>query len=242
VELFSIRLGRWLLLGFAVTVAGGCGSATTDPVRTAATSAPLESEAMPPDGPPPPLRLADGPYEQAGETDGVTVYEHRESELISVGAEGELPAPPEIVLAALLDYSRHAAVLERLEQCRVLRRGEDWLVVYQRLGLPLIDDRDFTLRLTWGKEADRIWIRFRTEPNGPAPVDGVVRVTRHFGGWDLFPADGGKATLGRYTSNIDLAGSLPGWMTKSGATDELPAYFRAMCSLLPAPHSDKCKS
>ena len=107
--------------------------------------------------------------------------------------------------------------------------------------MPSIDDRDFTLRLTWGQAGDRHWTRFRTVPSGPPPVDGVVRVTRHFGGWDLLPADGGQATLARYQSNIDMAGSVPAWMTQSGAADELPAMFRSMCRLLPQPHSEQCR-
>jgi hypothetical protein len=161
--------------------------------------------------------------------------------MIRIGAQGRLPAPPAQVLDTLLDYSRHAAVLERVAECRVLERGQGWLVLYQRLTLPVIDDRDFTLRVTWGKQADRHWIRYRTEPAGPPPVDGVVRVTRNYGGWDLLPADGGRATLARYQSNMDMAGSLPVWMSQSGAADELPTLFRSMCSLLPQPHSRRCR-
>ncbi|MBW2523283.1 MAG: SRPBCC family protein [Deltaproteobacteria bacterium] len=210
----------------------GCSGASTDPVQPSVVTAV--------DSAPPSLNLGDGKFERVGETDGVTVFERRDASLISVGAQGPLPAPPETVLAALLDYSRHAEVLERLAECRVLERGDDWLVVYQRLGLPVIDDRDFTLRLNWGHDAERHWIRYRAVPEGPPPVDGVIRVTRHFGGWDLLPADGGKTTRARYQSNIDMAGAVPLWMTRSGAADELPALFRSMCSLLPKPYSDRC--
>jgi len=223
--------GRWLV-GITMALAMACSSA-----------APRDVEGPPAEaaGVPQPLELGDGPYERAGDKDGVAVFERAGSSLIRIGAEGRLPAPPEQVLTALLDYSRHADVLERLAECRVLERGEDWLVVYQRLGLPVIDDRDFALRLTWGKAADRHWIRYRTVSAGPPPTAGVVRVTRHFGGWDLLPAEGGRATLARYQSNIDMAGSVPGWMTKSGAADELPALFRSMCRLLPPPYTDRCR-
>ena len=226
---------RWLMV-LAMLGAVACGPATKEPVVTTLAD---PSSAPEDDGPPKPLELRDGPFELVRESDGVSVFQRSDPSLISVGAEGKLPAAPEQVLTALLDYSRHPAVLERLDEARVLKRGEHWLVVYQRLGLPVIDDRDFILRYRWGKEGDRHWIRYRTT-QGPAPVDGVIRVTRHFGGWDLIPVDGGEATLARYVSNIDMGGALPLWMTQGGAADELPAMFRAMCGLLPAPASSKC--
>lgn len=229
----STRHVARLLSSLAVLALAACGPS--------APLAPAQSpDATSPDSAPRPLNLGDGKFERVGEADGVSVFQRREESLISIGAEGRLPAPPEQVLAALLDYSQQVAAIERLGECRVLERGDDWVVVYQRLALPVIDDRDFTLRVTWGKDGDRHWTRFRTDRAGPPPVDGVVRVKRHFGGWDLRPADGGQATLAQYQSNIDMAGSLPVWMTRSGAADELPAFFRSMCSLLPQPYSNRC--
>jgi hypothetical protein len=230
----AIRHFRRLVAALAALAAGACSpAAPVAPAESAATTSP--------DGAPRPLNLGDGKFERVAEANGVTVFERPHSSMIRIGAQGRLPAPPEQVLAVLLDYPRHVAVLERLGESRVLERGDNWLLVYERLSLPVVDDRDFTMRVTWGKQADRHWIRYRTEPSGPPPVDGVVRITRNHGGWDLLPADGGQATLARYESSIDMAGALPLWMTRSGAADELPALFQAMCGLLPPPYSDRCR-
>jgi hypothetical protein len=178
--------------------------------------------------------LAHRGYERVGVVRNVALFEHDDPELIMIGAEAKLPAPPSAVRDVLLDYPRHPSVLERVAEATVLEKGDHWLLVYRRLRLPLVDDRDFTIRVTWGEDGGVLWIRYRTSPGGPPPQAGVVRVTRHLGEWRLFPADDGRATLARYESNIDMGGSLPMSMSRSGAVDELPALFEGMCTLLAA--------
>jgi hypothetical protein len=184
--------------------------------------------------------LAHRGYVKVGTFDNVVVYEHDDPDLIMLGAEGKFPAPPAAVRAALLDYPRHPAVLARVAEATVLERGDDWLLVYRRLALPLIDDRDFTLRVTWGDDGGVLWIRYRTSREGPPPKEGVVRVTNHLGEWRLFSADDGRSTLARYESNIDMGGSLPKWMSRSGAIDEMPALFAGICKLLPLEPEAEC--
>lgn len=209
----------------------------------ATATPPPRGLALPPDsagGPPRGLRLAEARFERVAKVDGISIFEHPTSDLIRIGAEGRLPAPPSEVQKVLLDFPRHADVLERVAVCRILSRGPNELSLYQRLELPVVSDRDFTLRVTWGEAPARRWIRYRAVRAGPPAEDGVVRVTRNHGGWDLLPIEGGRATWARYQSNLDLAGSLPVWMTKSGAVDELPSLFRAMCRLLPSPYAREC--
>lgn len=228
-----MRLCTMLLVLLAISQSVACAGAspapTTPPTAELTPGQPLSR-----------IVFQSPPFERLAEDGGVVVYADSSSDLIRVGAEGRFPAPPEQVLAALLDFPRHAKVLDRVSESRTIAEGPNWLRLYQRLSLPVISDRDFTLQVTWGERDGWRWIRYRATRKGPAPLDGVVRVTHNHGGWDLLPTDSGKATLARYQSNLDLAGSLPTWMSRPGAIDELPSLFLSMCGLLPESYAQAC--
>ena len=169
-----------------------------------------------------------------GEEKGVKVYRREKRPGIELAAEGKLGAAPERVRRVLIDYPSHPRWQKHLKENRVLARGEGFLDVYQRLDLPVLDDRDFTLHVTWGSDAGVSWMRFAAaNERGPAPVRGVVRVLQQEGGWRLEPADGGAATQAVYRCHIDLAGTFPSWMGKGQATSDLPELFANITKQLP---------
>lgn len=171
-------------------------------------------------------------FEKIATKEGIRVYKHRESEIIRLGAEGRLNAPVQKVMQALLDYRNQVGKIDRLSEARVLRRGKQWLLVYQRLNLPVISDRDFTLRVKWGKRDTIYWIRYWAVSNdGPGKRDGVVRVSNHHGSWQLKPIKGGQATQVRFQVTIDMGGWLPKWLAKSGSGKEVPQLFAALDKL-----------
>jgi hypothetical protein len=107
-------------------------------------------------------------------------------------------------------------------------------LVYQRLSLPVIDDRDFTLQVTWGAEGPILWMRFAVaNERGPKPVPGVVRVTAHDGGWRLEP-EGDKGTHAVYRFHFDVAGSVPSWLGKGQAKDDIVDFFVRLKRELPS--------
>lgn len=169
-----------------------------------------------------------------GEDKGVKVYRRDKRRGIELAAEGNLPASPERVRKVLTDYPNHKKWQKHLKENRIISRSEGGLIVYQRLDLPVLDDRDFTLDVAWGSESDVHWMRFTTaNDRGPAPVKGVVRVTQHEGGWRLEPIKGGKGTHAVYRFYLDLAGSFPAWMGKGQATSDLPELFANITKQLP---------
>jgi len=179
-------------------------------------------------------------YDFVRETRGVKVYKHRSSKTIRVAAEGVFPAPLADVREVVTDYPAQQGKVDRVSESRVLKSGAGWLVVYQRLNLPVISDRDFTLMVRWGHEAAYQWVTFDAASwLGPPPRDGIVRVSEHSGSWQLKPVDGGRATFVRFQSRIDFAGSVPRWMVRGGAAKELPNLFANLCRLTDVRHRSR---
>jgi len=160
---------------------------------------------------------------------GVKVYQRDRGDDIELGAEGTIDAPPEVVRAVLTDYANHPKWLASLAESRVLHKGDKSLEVYQRLNLPVIADRDFTLRVTWGDDADRTWVKFATvKDGGPSPTRGVVRVAVNEGSWRLLSTSAGKSTYAVYEFRMQIGGSVPGWMGKGRAGKDVAALFEAV--------------
>lgn len=156
----------------------------------------------------------------------IAVYRRRGARLIELAAEGHLAAPVARVRAVLLDYGSHASYVKGVAESRILARGPgSTLVVYQRLRVPLLSDRDYTLVVDWGQSGRTLWTRFGVDNRrGPPARSGLVRLYIHEGGWLLGPSRSG-GTDARYLLRLDLGGSIPAWLARSGAGRELPGLF-----------------
>jgi hypothetical protein len=165
-------------------------------------------------------------YHQVASEHGVTVYKNDGMGGIALAAEGDLPGSPDRVRRVLTDYPNHPRWNKHLKESRVLKKGDNWMLVYERLALPMVSDRDYTLRVRWGEQGGNEWLDFHADnAAGPAPQSGAVRVATHEGLWELTPIDGGARTHARYFFHLDLGGSIPGWMGKGRAGKDVPHLF-----------------
>lgn len=209
--------------------------------------APIVTPPEPAGSPGPASALASEGFESLGEQRHIRVYRRQARQGVELAAEGTLAGSPARVLAVLIDYPSHKRWQKHLKEQRILARtaaaggrgpdaapGEGSLDVYERLDLPVLDDRDFVVRVTWGSEGDLRWMRFVAAiSGGPPPVPDVVRVTAHSGSWRLEPVDGGQRTHAVYRFHIDLAGSFPMWLGSGQATNDLPDLFENIDRELP---------
>jgi hypothetical protein len=217
---------RWAF--FAILVAVAPLAASAEPPPPAPAQAPSSGRA-----PAAASALASEGFKLLGEDKGVRVHRREKRSGVEFAAETTLPAPPEQVRRALLDYARHPKWNKHLKENKIISRGTDSLVVYQRLDLPVIDDRDFTLQVTWGAEGSILWTRFAVaNERGPKPVSGVVRVSAHEGSWRLEP-DGAKGTRAVYRFHFDVAGSVPSWLGKGQAQDDIIDFVVRLKGELP---------
>jgi hypothetical protein len=176
--------------------------------------------------------LIEPAYAPIGGHDGVTVYLRKDAAAIELAAVGEFDAPPAEVQAALLDYGAHARINSHLAESTVLARRAAEEVVYQHLKLPVIADRDFTLRVRW-RESEPRGLSFAIDnTQGPPPTNKAVRMTLLSGRWDLLPIRDGHATLAVYHVQLDFAGSVPRWMVRGGAAKDLPGVYLGIGRLI----------
>jgi len=184
-------------------------------------------------------------YEEIAHRKGVTVYRSKSSNIIDLGAEARFNASPDQVLRVLLDYEGQVGAIARLSESKVLSRSRRSLLVYQRLNLPVISDRDFNLKVAWWRDRDTTWVTYQaTRKKGRPPRDGVVRVTHHLGSWQLKPISGGRQTLARFQVRIDMSGWVPRWLARSGSGKEVPELFVAIDKMIrrSSYRSDACSS
>ena len=118
-----------------------------------------------------------------------------------------------------------------LKHLTILQQAPNEKVIYEQIRMPLVRDRDYTVKVTGQNGSPRrggcrspSCRRRRTEP--PAQ-DGYVRVTAIHGSWTLVPTrDGG--TLVTYVVSSDPGGALPAWLVNRAQRHAAPALVKAM--------------
>ncbi len=169
--------------------------------------------------------FAEPGYQAIGGHDGVEVYLHKDAQVIDLAAVGEFAAPPAVVQAALLDYDAHPKIIKHLTESTVLERRPGEMHVYQHLTLPVIKDRDYTLRVDWTPDSARGLSFSVDNRSGPGQSKSAVRMTMLEGRWELQPIRDGQATRAVYHVRLDFAGSVPRWMVRGGAAKDIPNIY-----------------
>ena len=173
--------------------------------------------------------IAAGSFAFVTSAHGVRVSQRSGTRIIDFVADGTFAALPERVLAVMLDYEYSTEWQKNLAESRVLERGEHTLDVYQRLDLPLVADRDYTLHVTWAEDQHGISIRFSlANDHGPAAKKGVVRVALNEGAWRLERSTDGRSTSAHYEVRMALGGSLPQCMARHRAAMNVPDFFEGL--------------
>ncbi|MEP6955441.1 MAG: SRPBCC family protein [Chthoniobacterales bacterium] len=169
-----------------------------------------------------------------GEAKGVVVHSRIRagSSFKEFRGSGLIDASPAAVFAVIDDSEAYPHFMPYTAEVRVLKREKDSVVAYQRLELPLISGRDYTLRSenTRWLGPDGPIFRIRWEPAndlGPSPTPGVLRVKVCEGGWLLEP-QGKDTTRATYTIYTDSGGTVPPMLANSGSKMAIRKVFEAI--------------
>jgi hypothetical protein len=173
-------------------------------------------------------------WKQESTAKGVTILSraHAGSSAREFKAVGIIEAPPPMVFAVIDDSESYPSFMPYTSEVRVLKREKDAVLAYQRLEIPLVSPRDYTLRSEHAKwlGRDGAIYRIRWEPAnhlGPAEKPGILRVNVCEGGWLLEP-EGLHATRATYTVYTDSGGALPPFLANNGSRIAIRKVFEAV--------------
>jgi hypothetical protein len=173
---------------------------------------------------------------EVSRTAALTVYRrtHSDGVLTEWMASGSIAAPPYVVKNALDDYTPKVGQMPYMAETKVLKRDANGTVIYNRTAPPLVDDRDYTIRMFDDsyvrKDGAVVYVaRWRTaNDEGPPPRDDVVRVDKTEGYWRLDPIDDGKRTKATYFVVASPGGNIPQSIADMGTNSVMADIFTAL--------------
>ncbi|HEY2799667.1 MAG TPA: SRPBCC family protein [Chthoniobacterales bacterium] len=182
-------------------------------------------------------RIADASstaWVEVANTDGVDIYSRTRagSPLKEFRSVGEIDAPSNAVFAILNDPQAYPSFMPYCAECRVLQRTKSGAVIYHRLDLPWVSDRDYTLRSTHSKvpgpNGPIYLIRWQPANDlGPAPKPGVERVEVCEGSWLLDPTST-RTTRATYLIYSGTGGAIPAFIANRERQIAIRKVFDAL--------------
>jgi len=180
----------------------------------------------------PPLYAADG-WETLSQKDGVTVERrpHPGSDFYELRARAVCEVAPQELFAAVWSYRDYPAFVPYLKSLQVLDEQDGSATVYQQIAMPLVSDRDYTLKLSRAVSDDgSSWkmVFDSVENVGPKASSTFVRAQNIHGSWSLEPLDGGRATQVTYQLYSEPGGAVPSWIVNLAQKDAPKNLLLAM--------------
>jgi len=181
-----------------------------------------------------------GDWEQAAtaDVDGfkltVSSRDKSGSDVKEVRGVGVIDAPSWVVKNVIDDVANYKNFMPYTKESLVLSRHDGYIVSYQYLATPVVDDRDYTIKIYDESREDAsgkiIWKNRWSEANklGPAQKNGVARVTVNEGYWILEDDAGGQRTKATYYVYTNPGGAIPTFVVNMANAQAVPELFRAV--------------
>lgn len=171
------------------------------------------------------------PWTEAGTTDGVKVWyrDHGSPEGREIKAEYVIAASPERVWAVLSDVDRYLEFMPYLVELRKFEPFANGYHLYEVISPPVIDRRDYTLRMVVEEDAKaHVYRRRWTPANEKAPPlrEDTIRVEVNEGAWTLEPHEHGTRVT--YELFTHPGGSIPTWIARRANTSSVPNLLKAL--------------
>lgn len=175
---------------------------------------------------------AEADWKKLSDEDGVLVEGRPRAgtDLREIRVRTHTRLPPEALFAVIWDVARQHEFVPNVKVLRVLRASDEEAVIYERVKIPVIQDRDYVLKLTRRIDPhSRVHEVFAIGASelGPRPDKGVVRMTRLESHFVLRPAADGGTDLS-YESFGDPVGKVPRWIIRAADVRGPREFVRAM--------------
>lgn len=177
---------------------------------------------------------AEIPWIDAGEKHGTHVWyrDLPDANAREIKAETIMASAPDRVWAVVSDIEHYPEFMPYLAEIKRLADCEGGYYQYERVTPPVIDARDYTMKITITDDAAK-GVRRRhwslANDKGPPPRDGTVRVTVNEGEFEV-SSDGKGATRFVYKLLTNPGGSIPMWIAKRASTNSVPDLMDAIRS------------
>ena len=183
----------------------------------------------------PPTLSADTGWQRVEDKAGVTLYSRTRlgSAFKEFKGTGLIAAAPGTVEKVLQDVASYPVFMPYVIETRVISHDATNEIVYQRLNVPFVSNRDYTVRVEHGTTGGAVgttiyrdtWQTANDE--GPPERHGAVRVKINEGCWLLEPA-GPDATQATYQIYTDSGGVIPAFLVNRGSQLVIPRLFEAI--------------
>ena len=179
-------------------------------------------------------------WEEANKTDidgrqlVVSARSKENSDVKEVRGLGSFAAPSWVVKNVIDDVVNYKNFMPYTAESKVFKGGENYIISYQRLNTPMVDDRDYTIKIYDESREDAagkvIWKNRWTLANkvGPPPREGVVRLKTNEGYWILEDIEGGAATKATYYVYTDPGGGIPTFIVNMANAQAVPELYKAV--------------
>lgn len=197
--------------------------------------------------------LAQGKWKKQAEEGGVKIYSRAKSgtDIREIKAVGIVNSPPHACMNVVDDCGNFENFMPYTKESKIVSRQSATVVYsYQFLSLPIISDRDYTLRIVddtpaaaaGGEPAyyKQSWTQANSK--GPKARGGVVRVKVNTGHWLFEPLEGGKKTRATYYLFTDPGGMIPSFVANKANSDAIPDLFAAVKKQSKLPRYGKKRS
>ena len=173
-------------------------------------------------------------WKLAADAKDVMIYSrpHAESNLKEFKAIGFIDAPSSAVHAVIDDFENYPKFMPYTFECRLIKREGDSVIGYQRLSPKIVEDRDYTLRVSkksWpGPKGLTYLSQWQTANEmGPAERKGVVRLKVCNGNWLLEP-DGPTKTRATYSIYSETGGFVPAFIANHASLTAIKKLYAAI--------------
>jgi len=185
--------------------------------------------------------------EVAGRSLTVSSRQRPASDVREVRGLGSFAAPPWVIKNVVDDVEHYKDFMPYTKTSTREQGGDGYIISYQRLQVPLADDRDYTIKIfdesTESATGVVVWKNrwSSAEAIGRAPIDGVVRIAVNEGYWQLEDLDGGKHTKATYYVYTNPGGALPVFLVNAANTQAVPDLWKAVAKAAAEPRYYKTR-
>ncbi len=170
------------------------------------------------------------PWELVNEEGGIRIFRRDVpgKGLAEARAQAIVPVPAEKVWKVIDEIEKYPEFMPYVQEIRVMGTEGADRFVYHRIDPPLIDPREYTLRMR-DEILDGLWIRrwSLADDRGPPKRGECVRLSVSDGSWTIERLDAERTQL-TYWVYTDPGGAIPSWIANKANTISLPDVMRAV--------------